>query len=130
MSAICSDCGSEDVVGLGEKLSRIREIAHPFVGEKVSRLTDLLVDAVSSSGLSEKEAAISQGYDPRYWPRVKSGEKAAHLERIAGLPEGAQRAFVSSWGRQLGMRVSLEDSRQSAVIELAEAALRALRSIG
>jgi hypothetical protein len=92
-----------------ELISQTREISHPStlpgLGEPVSRLTDLLVAACEDTGLQEKDAARSQGYDPKYWPRIKSGEKAAHLDRITGLPRDTQRDFVARWGRQLGMDI-------------------------
>lgn len=119
-----------------EKVSLAREIAqpaawesaHPTQGEQVS-LTTLLADSCSDCGLSEKDAALTQGYDPRYWPRVKSGEKQAHLERLARLPETVQREFIKRWARQLRMEVRDHDARTRAVMELIEVAAKALREI-
>lgn len=106
---------------LVERVTPAGESTHPSKGEKVS-LTRLLVEACADTGLSEKDAAISQGYDPRYWPRIKSGEKAAHLERISGLPERTQRVICERWARMLGLRVSTADSQRTAAANLIKAA--------
>jgi len=119
--------GQQDQLAFGplpvEPLSPRRETAGDLSP------TRLLVEAVQDTGLSEKEAAISQGYDPRYWPRIKSGEKQAHLERIARLPVRTQQDFITRWARALKLRVTTEESRTSAVAALVEAAGRALREI-
>lgn len=106
-----------------------RESALPVEGEQVSRLTDLLVSSCEETGLQEKDAARSQGYDPKYWPRIKSGEKAAHLDKIAGLPLKTQREFVTRWARMLKMRVSDDDSQKRALLQLVRAATEALDEI-
>lgn len=113
---------------LVEPSSRSRESAPPRQGDK-SSLTELLAKSCEETGLSEKDAAMSQGYDPKYWPRVKSGEKAAHLEKIAGLPEKTQQEFLARWGRQLGMHLTTEDTRRRVVANLVKAAAEALAEI-
>lgn len=113
---------------LVESLSLGRESTHPVAGERLS-LTRLLVAAVEETGLSEKDAAISQGYDPRYWPRIKSGEKAAHLDRIAGLPLRTQQDFIRRWALTLRLRVTDDDVRARVIAELARAAVSALTEI-
>src|SRR5688572_28503799 len=96
-----------------QTLSRTRESAEPHTGTaggkvdsrpRESSLTALLTEAVEATGCSEKEAAIAQGYEPTYWSRIKAGEKQAHLERIARLPEPMQREFVTRYARQLKMQ--------------------------
>ena len=108
--------------------SPTRETAAPSTGHELS-LTRLLADCVADSGCSEKDAALSQGYEPNYWSRIKTGEKAAHLERISRLPEKVQREFVSRWAQQLKMRVIDENSQQRAITALAKAALDVLSEI-
>lgn len=124
--------GTKDQLFIGpllvESLSRPGESAHPGEGGNVS-LTRLLVLSVEQTGLSEKDAAISQGYDPRYWPRIKSGEKAAHLDRIAGLPIRTQQEFIKRWALVLRLRVTDDDVRARAIAELARAAVNALSEI-
>lgn len=92
-------------------------------------LTSLLAASVDAVGCSEKEAARDMGYDPAYWSRIKAGDKAAHLERIARLPEKVQREFVKRYAQELKMRVSDEDSKTRALAELVECAARALKEI-
>jgi hypothetical protein len=43
---------------------------------------------------------------------------------------GILAAFVRRWANHLGMRVADEDARQRALLDLVEAAARALREIG
>lgn len=78
---------------LVQSVSSARESNAPQAVQEVS-LVGMLADAVASTGCSEKEAAIAQGYGPAYWSRIKAGEKAAHLDRVSRLPESVQRAFV------------------------------------
>lgn len=85
-------------------------------------LVGLLADAVASTGCSEKEAAIAQGYEPAYWSRIKAGEKAAHLDRVSRLPERVQRAFVTRWASQLRLRVTDGDDQKHAAANLLKAA--------
>jgi C4-dicarboxylate-specific signal transduction histidine kinase len=92
-------------------------------------LTTLLADAVDAGRMSEKEAARDMGYDPAYWSRIKAGDKAAHLERLARLPEVVQREFVMRWALRLRMKVSTDDARTAAVMELLEVAARAVRTL-
>lgn len=112
----------------GKALSLRRESAAPAEVQEVS-LTKLLAGAVEDTGCSEKDAAISQGYPPNYWSRIKSGEKAAHLERLTKLPESVQREFVKRYARQLRMDVREEDAQRAALVDLVESAARALRVI-
>jgi hypothetical protein len=112
-----------------ENTSRGGEISRPSEGDNVS-LTRLLADACNDVGLLEKEAALAQGYDPKYWPRCKSGEKNAYLDRVQQLPLHAQREFVRRYARQLKMHVSDEDARRRALADLACAVTNALREIG
>ena len=104
-----------------QSVSQRREITTPAEVKEVS-LTALLADAVECTGCAEKEAARSQGYEPTYWSRIKAGEKAAHLDRVARLPERVQREFVGRWARQLRMRVTTDDSQKQAAINLVKAA--------
>ena len=99
-----------------------RESGLPRPGVKVS-LTQLLAASCSDVGLQEKDAARSQGYDPRYWPRIKSGEKRAYLDPVADLPEHAQCEFVTRWARQLGMDVTTREAKQRKALALAKAAI-------
>lgn len=110
----------------GKPLSLTGETAFPVAGKEVSP-TRLLAEAVEATGCSEKDAAISQGYEPAYWSRIKSGEKQAHLDRIGRLPERVQREFVKRYAQELKMRISEEDTERAAALELAEAALRYAR---
>lgn len=110
----------------GKALVPAGEIAIPATGKEVSP-TRLLAEAVEATGCAEKDAAISQGYEPAYWSRIKSGEKAAQLERVGRLPDTVQREFLSRWSKQLGMRLVTEDDERRAALELAESALRYLR---
>lgn len=114
-----------------QSVSRARETAEPESGKELSRgeesrLTLLLADAVEAAQCSEKEAALAQGYEPTYWSRIKSGEKAAHLDRLSRLPEKVQREFVKRYAQELKMTVSDEDSRKRAVAELVKAAAHVL----
>lgn len=109
-------------------LSPARESAAPSAGKELS-LTRLLAESVEAVGCSEKDAAISQGYEPNYWSRIKSGEKQAHLERVSRLPEPVQREMCARWGRQLGMHLTTEDTRRRVVANLVKAAAEALAEI-
>lgn len=143
-SSNCAGCGVRSVMAPhsqlsfgpleGQSLSPARETAQPSDGKELSparesSLTALLAAAIDGQGCPEKVAARSQGYEPSYWSRIKSGEKPAHLDRVAGLPESVQREFVKRWGRQLRMDVRDEDAQKAALAEVAEAALRALKVI-
>ena len=101
--------------------SQRRETAVPAEG-KVLSLTALLAASVSAVGCAEKEAAITQGYEPTYWSRIKAGEKSAHLERLSRLPESVQREFVTRWARLLRLRVSEGDAQKFAAANLLKAA--------
>jgi hypothetical protein len=111
-----------------EALSQARETPHPAQGERVS-LTALLAQTASEFGLQEKLTADTMGVDPRYWSRIKAGEKKAHLDPVADFPEHVQRAFVTKWARMLKMNVSEQDATKRAVMDLAKAALAALEHI-
>lgn len=113
---------------LVQSLSPARESAAPVEVKEVS-LTTLLAESVEATGCAEKDAAISQGYEPAYWSRVKTGEKAAHLDRVSRLPEKVQREFVKRYAQELKMTVRDDDARTQALTDLAEAAVRALRVI-
>jgi hypothetical protein len=97
-------------------------------GKELS-LVGLLADSVASSGCSEKEAAICQGYEPAYWSRIKTGEKAAHLDRVSRLPERVQREFVKRYALALKLHVTDEDTRKRVILDLARAAINALEQI-
>jgi hypothetical protein len=113
----------------GKTLSQLREPLEPRKGNDISlRLTELLAESVAATQCSEKEAALSQGYEPTYWSRIKSGEKAAQLDRIGRLPEPVQKEFVRRYALTLHMVVR-EDNRARALAELVECAARALREI-
>lgn len=117
-----------------QSLSLAGETAAPANGKGLSQaeessLTSLLAESVVAVGCTEKEAAIAQGYEPAYWSRVKAGEKQAHLERLARLPETVQREFVKRYARQLRMEVREPDAKARAVAELIEVAARALREV-
>jgi hypothetical protein len=105
-----------------------RERIPPTEGDKPS-LTMLLAGACEDCGLSEKESALSQGYDPKYWPRIKSGEKQAHLERIEGLPPRVRREFVKRWADREGLHVSSEGARERALKNLLCATAEVIREI-
>jgi hypothetical protein len=45
------------------------------------------------------------------------------------LPERTQRAFVSRYAQRLGMIVTTEDRRRAAMLDLIEAAARAVKEI-
>lgn len=109
-----------------------RESAVPSGGTSVSP-TAILVRAVADEqGWQDKDAALSQGYEPNYWSRIKSGEKPAQLERIARLPVKVQKRIVRRWGRALGMdiRDELPGDRQRRVLADLQCALaNALREI-
>lgn len=111
---------------LVQSLDRVDQSLDPS-GQVV--LTSLLTEAVDAARVSEKEAARDMGYDPAYWSRIKSGQKAAHLERVGRLPASVQREFVSRWGRMLGMHLTTEDARRRAVANLVKAAAEALAEI-
>lgn len=111
-----------------QSLSRARESAAPVQGKEIP-LTTLLADSVEATGCTEKEAALAQGYGAAYWSRVKTGEKAAHLDRLARLPVHVQREFVKRYAHQLKMTVREEDARARAISDLAAAAVRALQEI-
>ena len=112
-----------------EEVSHARENTHPSQGEKPS-LTALLAECCEDCGMQEKDAALTQGYDPKYWPRIKSGEKAAHLERIARLPVKVQREFVKRYGHALKLRVTDDDAQRRALADLACAVATAMREVG
>jgi hypothetical protein len=111
---------------LVQSVSPARESAAPAEVPEVS-LTRLLAESVEETGCSEKDAALSQGYPPNYWSRIKSGEKAAHLEKLSRLPVRVQQEFVRRYARELKMQVREMDARTVAALELAEAALRYVR---
>jgi hypothetical protein len=102
----------------------------PVVLKKTNGLS-LLIEASDESPESQKEIAHSLGLpDATYWSKVKVGEKPApRIDRLTDLPEATQRAYVTRWGRQLGMCVSDADAKTQALGDLAEAAVRALRAI-
>lgn len=112
-----------------QKVSRAGEIAAPVEGKEVS-LTGLLAESVDETGYPDGNAARDMGYEPAYWSRIKSGEKAAHLERVSRLPVRVQREYVKRWGKQLGMHVSDEDAKVRALKNLVCAAADALREVG
>lgn len=111
-----------------EVLSQTRESAHPHEAEQLS-LTDLLAQSAAECGLQEKETAGTLGYDARYWSRIKSGEKKAHLDPIAELPDKVQRLFLTRWAKQLKMTVSEDDTKKRALADLARACVTALAEI-
>src|SRR5688500_15453441 len=104
-----------------------RTIVGPLEGQAVvlerTNGLSLLIGAVSESGCSEKEAAHSLGCpDQTYWSKVKSGDKPApRIDKLTALPEPAQREYVKRWGKQLGMRVSDEDTRTRVLADVVEA---------
>lgn len=110
-----------------QSVSLARESAVSGNGKALShdqetRLTSLLAASVEATGCTEKEAALTQGYEPTYWSRIKSGEKHAYLDRVSRLPESVQRAFVTRWAFQLRLRVSEGDSQKHAAANLLKAA--------
>jgi hypothetical protein len=111
-----------------QTLYRRRETDAPRQGNVLS-LTALLAESVAAARCSEKEAAIAQGYEPTYWSRIKSGEKAAQLDRVGRLPEPVQREFVRRYASALQMVVRDGDNRARALAELVEVAARAMREI-
>lgn len=111
-----------------QRLSHTRESAAPAEVQEVS-LTRLLAESVEETGCTEKDAALSQGYPPNYWSRIKSGEKAAHLDRLTKLPPKVQRAFVAKYARALDLRVSDDNSAAAAIADLVVVAARALKEI-
>lgn len=98
-----------------------RESVAPPEGNILS-LTGLLADSVDEAGYPEGNAARDMGYEPNYWSRIKSGEKAAHLERIGRLPERVQRAFVTRWAGILRLRITDSDTQKHAAVTLLKAA--------
>lgn len=95
--------------------------------------TAILVKAVEDEqGWQEKDAARTQGYEPSYWSRIKSGEKAAQLERIALLPTKVQKRFIRRYARALGMEIREElpaDRQRRVFAELQCALANALREV-
>lgn len=89
---------------------------------KAFDLSEMLRDAVESSGCQHKEAALSTGYQPDYWTRALNGERGVHLDRLGKLPERVQRAFVTRWACQLRLRVSDGDTQKHAAANLLKAA--------
>jgi hypothetical protein len=96
--------------------------------------TAIFIKAVEDErGWQEKDAARTQGYEPSYWSRIKSGEKPAQLERIARLPVKVQKRFVRRYARALGMEVRDEspaDRQRRAFMDLQCALANALREVG
>jgi hypothetical protein len=90
----------------------------------------LLIASVDET-CTDKAAYLALGLsDASYWSKVKSGEKPApRVDKLTDLPVETQRAYVVRWGRQLGMKVSTEESRTRAIAELVECAAKALREI-
>lgn len=113
-------------------MHRTREIAAPSAGNPLSP-TAILVRAVEDErGWQEKDAARSQGYEPSYWSRIKSGEKAAQVERLALLPVKVQKRFVRRYARALGMDVRDEspvDRQRRVFAELQCALANALKEV-
>ena len=95
--------------------------------------TAILIKAVDDErGWQEKDGARTQGYEPSYWSRIKSGEKPAQLERIARLPLKVQKRFVRRYARALGMDVRDEtpaDRQRRALAELQCALANAQREL-
>lgn len=95
--------------------------------------TAILVSAVTDErGWQEKDGAYSQGYEPSYWSRIKSGEKPAQLERLKLLPVKVQKRFVRRYARALGMEVRDEmpaDRQRRVFAELQCALANALREV-
>jgi hypothetical protein len=84
------------------------------------------------AGKESEIAARSQGYEPPYWSRIKSGDRPAQLERIARLPMKVQKRFVRRYARALGMDVRDEtpqDRQRRAMAELSCALSNAMREI-
>jgi hypothetical protein len=118
-----------------QSISRRRESADSPAGTSVSP-TAILAQACEDErawrGKENEIAARTQGYEPNYWSRIKSGEKAAQLERIARLPVKVQKRFVRRYARALGMEVREESpaERQRRALADAQVALaHALREL-
>jgi hypothetical protein len=91
----------------------------------------VLIAAARESRCSEKEIALALGCpDQPYWNKVKNGEKPApRSPKLHDAPLSMQREYVRRWANHLGMRVADDDARQRALLDLVEAAARALREI-
>lgn len=115
-----------------QSVHHARESAAPTAVKEVSP-TAILIQAVEDErGWQEKDAARSQGYEPSYWSRIKSGEKPAQVERIARLPVKVQKRFVRRYARALGMEVRDEspaDRQRRAMAELQCALANAMREV-
>lgn len=115
----------------------------PVPVQKVSREAEATVNEISPTailiravederGWQEKDAAYTQGYEPSYWSRIKTGEKAAQVERIARLPVKVQKRFVRRYARALGMEVRDElpaDRQRRAFAELQCALANAMKAV-
>lgn len=106
---------------------------HPHTSGNPISPTAILIQSVEDErGWQEKDGARTQGYEPSYWSRIKSGEKPAQLERIARLPVKVQKRFVRRYARALGMEVRDEspaDRQRRALAELQCALANAQREL-
>lgn len=86
----------------------------------------LLVEGASDTACSDKEIAYALGLpDASYWSKVKSKEKPApRIDRLTDLPPSVQRAMCRRWAITLRLRVSEEDAKAAAALDLAAAAIR------
>lgn len=116
--------------GQGSSTARAGEIGFPAKPEEGKpTLTALLRTAVEACHAQQKEAAIAQGYGTVYWARIATGEKKAHLDPVASLPEDIQCAFVMAWAERLGLTCFRDDPRLAAFDALVTAAQRCQRLI-
>jgi hypothetical protein len=102
-------------------VSQRRETAAPSAGNSISPTAILVRACEDERGWQEKDAARSQGYEPPYWSRIKTGERPAQLERLALLPAKVQKRFVRRYARALGMEVREESSEDRKLRAMAQA---------
>jgi len=101
--------------------------ASPRSGERLNRirLTALLADACGEA-ISDKDAALTQGYSPAYWSMCKSGEKNTQLDPVAELPPDVQAKFLTLWAAQLGLEIVSHQRKHMARARLLEAMAEAI----
>ena len=115
-----------------QTVSRARESANPTSGNGISPTAILVQCCEDERGWQEKDAALTQGYEPPYWSRIKSGDRPAQLERLGRLPVNVQKRFVRRYARALGMDVrdeSPEQRQRRALADLQVALSNAMKEI-
>lgn len=77
----------------------------------------LLRDAIDHSSHEHKHVAADLNYMGDYWSRVLSNERGVMLDRLGKLPLDVQRAWLTAWGKQIGMACGIDDDVH-ALVEL------------